>query len=200
MALLTDTRQYMLGLGMLAADRRSGLDRGERRVAVRFLQLGICPVEWQTRIANYLAARATARKEERGVRMEQYDNVSADALRATVLRALDDTALTQAAWEAGLAPSDTVDPSLYKPVCPWEPCKNLSQADAVLRRLRVYGWETSIRWKHSPLCGWEGTVVVRHSMDPMFIEHFVTEAEEARALVLVSVLAVAAMEDAKEGE
>lgn len=134
--------------------------------------------------------------------MERYDNVSADALRSTVIRSLDDTALTQAAWEAGLAPSDTVDPSVYKPVSPWEPCTNLSQADAVLRRLRVYGWGTSVHWQY-PLLSRCGVIVVYNrpypSIQSVLMEHFVTEAEEARALVLVSVLAMAAMEeDAKE--
>ena len=68
MAALTDDRQYRLGLGMLAADRRSGLTQHERRVALRLLAdeaHALSPL-WQYRVQSYLDARHLSEEERRG--------------------------------------------------------------------------------------------------------------------------------------
>ena len=64
MALLTP-RQYRLGLGMLAADRRSGLTREERLAALRIVEDDE-PIAsaWQRQIVGYLRARSAAVAKE----------------------------------------------------------------------------------------------------------------------------------------
>ena len=65
MATLTDPRQWLLGLGMMAADMRSGLSREERIAALALLAAGDVPGRWRTRIDAYL--------EQRRVQREQHD-------------------------------------------------------------------------------------------------------------------------------
>lgn len=63
MAVLTEDRQFVLGLGMLAADMRSGLCREERIAAVYWMQRETCPAAWRLRVQAYVdKRRCVARK------------------------------------------------------------------------------------------------------------------------------------------
>jgi hypothetical protein len=62
-----DDRQLRLGVAMMAADRRSGLDQAGRWRALRAAQaVAPIPDEWQEPVRLYLAARAQRREVPRG--------------------------------------------------------------------------------------------------------------------------------------
>ena len=63
MVLLTEQRQYLLGLGMMVADRRNGLSPEIREAGVSLLvSLKYVPPSWRQLIRTYLAQRIGARK------------------------------------------------------------------------------------------------------------------------------------------
>ncbi len=62
---LTDPQQFLLGLGMMAADPRSRLSRGDRARALFWVQeAGMCPPGWRPAVRAYLESRA--RHQQKG--------------------------------------------------------------------------------------------------------------------------------------
>jgi len=130
---------------------------------------------------------------------------------AEEIRVMDDMQLTHLAVDLGLLsvaldgqPTLEIDVQdedgtvIYWEVgvglCEWEPCTNLAQADALLRSMRPLGWIT--KNTYDP-CAQGGTVaIMRPDTEPgtadlktMYGCDYTTAEEEARAIVLVSVLA-----------
>jgi hypothetical protein len=131
---------------------------------------------------------------------------------ADEIRALAGSALTILAYELGLAPPEVWwDAAYAAEVCgpcyrdrfatlcpttlPWEPHVDLTQADAVLRTLRVFGWSIFQAWDGRDACGvvevtWcapHGDAVPRAYACANHSGH-----DEAHALLLVACLARAA--------
>lgn len=69
--ILTDDRQWLLGLGMLAADPHSGLRREDRRAALGLLHTSTVPPPWRQRIQDYL----THKQQRQAMYLETVDEL-----------------------------------------------------------------------------------------------------------------------------
>lgn len=126
----------------------------------------------------------------------------------TDIRSMDDATLTQLAYDLGLAPASVSPYGTDLWICeqeagPWEPSRNLAQAEALFRQLRARGWITRNTFDPSEHRG--SVTVMRPDTEPgtadlqtMCSAGYATEREEARALVLVSVLALASEQQQKD--
>ena len=121
------------------------------------------------------------------------------------IRALDGPALSRLAYELGLAPLGTVavcevdhrdsghgTPALWLIHIweKWEPHRRLDHANAVFRCLRRWGCATALHWTPG---GWQSTEAWVYLDRRGFAASWPpdgSDAEEATALLLVSVLAV----------
>jgi hypothetical protein len=118
----------------------------------------------------------------------------------TAIRTMDGPTLTRCAHQLGLAPAGVrlvtnagPIPSCYDEgrAVVWEPHVDLTQADAVLRKLREYGWNTTVDWSAHYQFG-----TVSGYRDTEYVQSSWGEGEEvqteAHALLLVACLIRAA--------
>lgn len=116
------------------------------------------------------------------------------------IRALDGPALDFLAYTLGLAPARLPAgiSSAWFATHAWHPHTILRQADAVFRRLRARGWNTSHEYHQIAPCyipqikrGGCGCVAAYHpATGAHLFAQYRDEAQEAHALLLVSVLAL----------